>query len=379
MIRLAAPDLDEHDLAAVADVLRTGLLVQGQQVEAFEHRIEELTGAAHAVAVSSCTAALHLGLLAMRVAPGDRVAVAAYSWPASANVIALCGAAPVFVDIDARTFNMDPGALDRALRGASRVKAIMPVHAFGGMAGMAEIKAIAVRYAVPIIEDAACALGAALNGRPAGTWGDLGCYSFHPRKLVTTGEGGVIITESPEIAARVRTLRNHGQAPDAPRPDFILPGFNYRLTEFQAALGRTQLSKLHRLIAARRRLAGQYDESLDGSGVLSPISIEPSAHTYQSYVVLLPSIAARQRDRVIALLKQYGIEAGIGTHHLPLTTYWRREVGCTEGDFPVTDHVAARALTIPLHTGLSIDDQRTVVAGLRAALDEVLSSGEPSD
>jgi dTDP-4-amino-4,6-dideoxygalactose transaminase len=379
MIRLAAPDLDEHDLAAVAAVLRTGSLIQGHQVEAFELRMQELTGAAHAAAVSSCTAALHLGLLALHIAPGDSVAVAAYSWPASANVIALSGAMPVFVDIDARTFNMDPGALDNAMRGARRVKAIMPVHAFGGMADMAEITAIASRYEVPIIEDAACALGAALNGRPAGTWGDVGCFSFHPRKLVTTGEGGVVITESREIAAHVRTLRNHGQAPNAPRPDFVLPGFNYRLTEFQAALGRTQLTKLDRLIAARRQLAHQYDAWLAESGVLTPVSLENAAHTYQSYVVLLPTTAPDQRDRVMGLLRQRGIETSIGTHHLPLTTYWRRELGCKEGDFPVTDDVAARAVTLPLHTGLSVDEQRTVVEELQAALHKVLSLGATRD
>jgi dTDP-4-amino-4,6-dideoxygalactose transaminase len=375
MIRLAAPDLDEHDFAAVADVLRTGFLVQGREVEAFELRIRELTGTAHAIAVSSCTAALHLGLLALQIAPGDLVAVTAYSWPASANVIALSGAMPVFVDIDARTFNMDPGSLDRAMRVARGIRAIMPVHAFGGMAAMAEIKAIASRYEVPIIEDAACAMGAVFGGRAAGTWGDVGCYSFHPRKLVTTGEGGVVITESPDIAARIRSLRNHGQAPNAPRADFVLPGFNYRLTEFQAALGRTQLGKLERIIAVRRQLARQYDAWLSESGVVTPASLEGSAHTYQSYVLLLPLSAPGQRDRVMTLLKQRGIETSIGTHHLPLTTYWRRELGCKEGDFPVTDDVAARALTLPLHTALSTEDQRTVVEELKAALHEVRSAG----
>jgi perosamine synthetase len=379
MIRLAAPDLDEHDLAAVADVLRTGFLVQGHEVEAFELRIRELTGTTHAVAVSSCTAALHLGLLALQIAPGDLVAVTAYSWPASANVIALSGATPVFIDVDARTFNMDPGALERAMRAARGVRAIMPVHAFGGMAGMAELQAIATRYEVPIIEDAACALGAQLQGRAAGTWGEVGCYSFHPRKLVTTGEGGVVITDSGDIAARVRSLRNHGQAANSPRPDFILPGFNYRLTDFQAALGRTQLGKLDRLIAARRSLARQYDAWLAESDLLTPVSLEDAAHTYQSYVVLLSLTAPGQRDRVMTLLRERGIETSIGTHHLPLTTYWRRELGCKEGDFPVTDSVAARALALPLHTGLSTDDQQRVVEELNAALHEVHSAGAARD
>jgi dTDP-4-amino-4,6-dideoxygalactose transaminase len=379
MIRLAAPDLDREDLDAVCGVLQSGFLVQGQEVEAFEQRIKDVTGSTYAIAVSSCTAALHLGLLALQVGPGDRVAVAAYSWPASANVIALCGASPVFVDIDPQSFNMDPRALDRALCAAAPVKAVMPVHAFGAMAAMKEIKAIAAHRGVLVIEDAACALGARLDGHPAGTWGDVGCFSFHPRKLVTTGEGGAVVTNSAEIAAQVRALRNHGQAPNAPKPDFVLPGFNYRLTEFQAALGRAQMAKLDRLLTVRHQLAGHYHALLDNTGVLCPVAPQQSAHTYQSYVVLLPTTTAEQRDRAVAYLRSSGVEAGTGTHHLPLTTYWRRTLGCREGDFPGADMVAARAVTLPLHTGLSSDDQRRVVAALQAALDEVMPSRVAAD
>jgi dTDP-4-amino-4,6-dideoxygalactose transaminase len=375
MIRLAAPDLDENDLAAVCDVLRTGYLVQGRQVLAFEARMVELTGAAHAVAVSNCTAALHLALLALDIGPGDLVAVTSYSWPATANVIALCGAVPVFVDIDPRTFNMEPGALERAMRSSSRIKAVLPVHAFGGIAAMPEIRAIAVRHGVPVLEDAACALGAVLDGRPAGMWGDVGCFSFHPRKIVTTGEGGVIVTQSAEVATRARALRNHGQDPGATKPDFVLPGFNYRLTEFQAALGLAQLGKLPLLLACHRRLARRYDEWFANSAILPPIALEEASHTYQSYVVLLPTSSAEQRDGVIALLKERGIETSIGTYHLPLTTYWRQAQGCKVGDYPVTDDVAARALALPLHTSLSEEDQGRVVEELESSVRQVVSVG----
>jgi perosamine synthetase len=377
MIRLAAPDLDENDLAAVSAVLRTGHLVQGRQVEAFENQIKELTGAAHAVAVSNCTAALHLALLALNIGPGDHVAVTTYSWPASANVIALCGALPVFVDIDPRSFNMDPHALDRALGAGARVKAILVVHAFGGMADMSQIASIAARHGVPIIEDAACALGASLGGQPAGTWGEIGCFSFHPRKVVTTGEGGVLVTHSRNLAAHARALRNHGLDPDASTPAFILAGFNYRLTDFQAALGLTQLSKLNRLLETHHHLAQRYDSGFRDTRVLQPIAMEEAAHTYQSYVVLLPVQGPDQRNSVVGLLRDAGVEAGIGTHHLPLTTYWRRVLGCREGDFPVTDDVAGRALAVPLHTGLSVDDQGRVMDIVQSAVDEVRSVGAP--
>lgn len=379
MIRLSAPDLDDNDLAAVCEVLRTGYLVQGRRVEAFEHRVAALSGVAHAVAVSSGTAALHLGLLALDIGPGDAVAVATYSWPASANVIALCGAVPVFVDIDRRTFTMAPTSLEAAMRSSERIKAILPVHAFGGMASMAEISSIAAKYAIPIIEDAACALGAALGGRPAGSWGDVGCFSFHPRKLVTTGEGGVMITRSDEIAAQARALRNHGQDPRRASPDFVRPGYNYRLTDFQAALGLAQLEKLERLVSTHRRLAREYDALFAGTRVLTPLALEDAAHTYQSYVVLLPVSKAEQRDWVIARLKLRGIESGIGTHHLPLTTYWRRTLGCKVGEHPATDEVATRALALPLHSALSAEDQHRIAEEVQAALHDVLSTGESGD
>jgi perosamine synthetase len=373
MIRLAAPEIDDNDLAAVTAVLRTGYLVQGRQVEALENRVAELTGARHAVAVSSCTAALHLSLLALDIGAGDAVAVASYSWPASANVIALCGALPVFVDVNPRTFNMDPASLEQTMRSSRRIKAILPVHAFGGMAQMAEIRSIAARYEIPVVEDAACALGATLDGRPAGAWGVVGCFSFHPRKLVTTGEGGIIVTESPEVAARMRILRNHGQDLSTGRPDFVQPGFNFRLTEFQAALGLAQLDKLERIVTTHRRVAQQYNSMFADTQVLHPIALEDTAHTYQSYVVLLPVRTAEQRDRVIARLKERGIESGIGTHHLPLTTYWRRSLGCKAGDYPATDEVAARALALPIHSSVSGEDPRRIADEVQAALHHVLA------
>jgi perosamine synthetase len=368
VIRLAKPDIDEDDVAAVAEVLRSGWLVQGDRVRQLEAGIGAVVGVQHAVAVSNCTAALQLGLLALGIGHGDRVAVPTYSWPATANVVALCGADPVFIDIEPGSFNMDPRRLEEALRTWPDVKAIVPVHAFGAMADLPRILEIGERYGIPVLEDAACAIGATLHGRAAGAWGRAGCFSFHPRKSITTGEGGIVTTSDAELAARARSLRNHGIAPVAGPPDFVVPGFNYRLTELQGALGCTQLLKLPRLLARRREIATEYDRLLAGTGLQVHSTIEPASHVYQSYVVLLPPGRGAERQRVLSELHGRGIEAAIGTHHIPLTSYFRKRFGYAPGHFPVTDDVAARAVSLPLHTQLSAEQQELVVAALLAEL-----------
>ena len=366
MIRLAVPHIDEEDIEAVAAVLRSGCLVQGERVRAFEERVRSYVGTQHAVAVGNCTASLHLALLALEVGPGDQVAVTTYSWPATANVVALCGAEPVFVDIDPRTYNLDAERLETVLRGHQRVKAVLPVHAFGGMADMPRILELASRSGAAVIEDAACALGARLDGRAAGSWGQAGCFSFHPRKAVTTGEGGIITTDDGALARRLRMLRNHGIDPAAFTPDFVLPGYNLRLTEFQAALGMTQMDKLESIIGCRRALAARYDGLFAESGLDVPTALHETAHVYQSYVVLLPEGLAPRRAEIIDALRTCGIETTIGTHHMPLTTYFQRWGGFAPGDFPVTDAIAARALTLPLHSFLEAEQQERVAAELLA-------------
>jgi dTDP-4-amino-4,6-dideoxygalactose transaminase len=371
MIRLIIPSIEEDDLKAVGEALASGYLVQGERVSTFEQAVADYVGSKYAVAVSNCTAALHLSLLALDVGPGDMVLVTAYSWIATANVIELCGAKPVFVDICPDTFNMDPKSLEKTLEQlgsdrekARRIKAIMPVHTFGQMADMEAILELANRYHLPVIEDAACALGATLNGQQAGTWGVMGCFSFHPRKAITTGEGGIITTNDSKLVRRIRALRNHGQDPEASSPDFIMPGLNYRMTEFQAALGLTQMRKLDRIIASRRRLAAFYDQLLVERPLQVPVVSPGNKSVYQSYVVLLPERFAVRRDGLIASLKNKGVESSIGTCHMPITTYYRAHYGYQTGDFPVTDHVFARSLTLPLYEALSEQEQRQVVDSL---------------
>lgn len=365
MIRLTVPSIDETDLEAVREVLLSGHLVQGPRVAAFESAVASYVGTKYAVAVSNCTAALHLALLALDIGPGDRVAVTTYSWPATANVIALCGAEPVFVEIDSDTYNIDPTALERELT-ESPVKAILPVHAFGGPADMPRIDALARRYAVPIVEDAACALGAEVGARRVGTWGLMSCFSFHPRKAITTGEGGVVTTDDPALARKLRILRNHGQDPDASTPDFVAPGFNTRMTEFQAALGLSQMAKLDRVVESRRRAAAVYDTLLENTPIRAPGRLTSTRHVYQTYVVLLPQEAASRRSEIIAALREQQIETTIGTYHMPLVTYFRERFGFRQGDFPTTDSTASRAMSLPLFEGITTEQQMRVVNTLNA-------------
>lgn len=371
MIRLTIPSIEEDDLQAVRDVLMSGYLVQGPRVAAFEQAVAAYVGTHYAVAVSNCTAALHLALLALDVGPGDMVLVTAYSWPATANVIELCGAQPVFVDIRPDTFNLDPACLQKALNRlmvdaatARRVKAILPVHTFGQMADMPVILELAGRYGLPVVEDAACALGATLQGRQAGAWGVMGCFSFHPRKAITTGEGGIITTDDPNLVRRLRALRNHGQDSEAATPDFILPGFNYRMTEFQAALGITQMGKLDRIIAARRALAAGYDQLLAETPLQAPFVVADALPVYQSYVTLLPDIAIPRRAALIQELKMQGVETNIGTWHMPLTTYFRKRYDYEPGDFPVVDSVFDKSLTLPLYESMTHSQQEITVSSI---------------
>ncbi len=371
MIRLTIPTIDEEDVAAVVEVLRSGFLVQGPRVKAFEERFASYIGTKHAVALPNCTCALHLSLVALGIGQGDKVAVCTYSWPATANAIRLVGAEPVFVDIDPTTFNMDPVQLERVLSSTPGIRGVMPVHTFGGSADIEKLVAISDRHGVPLVEDAACALGTEQGGKKAGSFGKLGCFSLHPRKAITTAEGGMVTTDDDSLARSLRMLRNHGQDPDSPRPDFVEVGYNLRMTELQGALGLTQMKKLERIIDARIRGARIYDELLNGTGVRPPMALPGSRHVYQSYVVLLPVEFAGKRDAVIAAMKQREIETTLGTYHMPLIRSFRARGGHSEGEFPVTDDVASRAMTLPLYEGISLDAQQFVVTALRESLLEV--------
>ena len=261
MLKLSHPNISKDAVNAVVAVLCSGKLVQGPECEAFEQELAEYLGCSEVILVSSGTAALHVALLALDIGPGDAVLVPDFTFPATANVVALTGARPVIVDVDFETFTIMPSALEEILvcwKGPERIKAIMPVHEFGCPAKMDAINEIAKKYQLVVVEDAACAIGATFHDQKLGTLGDIGCFSFHPRKILTTGEGGVIVTNRKDLASRMRRLRNHGIDRKEGVVSFVESATNYRMTDFQAALGRHQLPCLDAWICNRRELARCY-------------------------------------------------------------------------------------------------------------------------
>jgi dTDP-4-amino-4,6-dideoxygalactose transaminase len=323
-IPITRPVLDDAELSAIAEVLRSGHLVQGRFVAEFERQVAERCQVANAVAVSNGTSALRVALASLGVGAGDVVVVTPYSWIATANVIELCGATPVFVDIDPRTFNMDPSRLHDELTKRSRtgsleaVRAVMPVHTFGNPAQIVDIVEIASAFSIPVVEDAACALGAVAGGQAAGSFGTVGCFSFHPRKIVTTGEGGMVVTDDHAIAAFARAFRNHGQQSVDGVPEFVLAGDNLRMTDIQGSIGVVQMGRLSQLIEARARLATRYDE------LLEPLGFTPQQRSagaaVQAYVALCPSPI--DAGDLIADLRDRGVEATIGTSSIPFTRHF---------------------------------------------------------
>ncbi len=345
-IRLARPDVGEEELAALEEVVRTGQLTMGPKVAEFENAIARAVGTAHAAVVSSGTAALHLALLALEVGPGDEVIVPAYTFPATANAVELCGARAVLVDVDADTFVLAPAAVAAAV--TPRTRAVLAVHLFGRPVEWEALQT-AVPQEVALVEDAAGALGARYRGTPCGALGVAACLSFHPRKIVTTGEGGAVTTDEAALDAAVRRLRHHGWETLGDMP---APGFNYRLPDLLCAIGITQLARLEGLLAARERIAGWYAERLEHA-VLTPSAAEGDRHGWQAYVVQLD-----RRDEALAALRAADIEAQIGTWALHRLAPYR-----AQGEFPGADRAFERALALPFAAAMT-EEQVHRVAGV---------------
>jgi perosamine synthetase len=352
VIRLARPDVGAEEAAAVAEVLDSGLLTMGPKVAEFESEVARVCERPHAVAVSSGTAALHLALLALGIRRRDEVVVPAFTFPATANVVALAGARPVLVDVDPETMNLDPAQVEAAV--TKRTKAVLAVHLFGRPLDWEALEAV-VPPPVALIEDAAGALGARRRDRPCGGLGVAACLSFHPRKVVTTGEGGAVVCGDEELADAVRRLRHHGIEPRGAF-DIRAPGFNYRLPDVLCAVGLPQLRRLDELLAARRRIAAAYAEQL-AEAVELPSAEDGDTHGWQAYVIKLD-----RRDEALAALRERGIEAQIGTYALHRLTAYRDQVGA----FPGADDCFERALALPLYAGMGDADVDLVAEVVRA-------------
>lgn len=345
-MRLTVPVTGPEELEAVRQVLESGFLTQGPKAAEFEAAVMSEVSSDFAFATSSCTTALHLALVALGVGPGDEVVLPDFTFPATANVVVQQGAHPVIADIDPVTFGMRADSLAACI--TDRTRAIMPVHAFGLTADMDPLMAVASEHGIPVIEDAACSLGGTYKGRPSGSIGDLGCYSFHPRKIVTTGEGGMVVTNNADLAARIAVLRTHGSVRGELFLSFVEAGFNYRLSDINAAIGVVQMARLAALLEARRRHAGILTKLLsDIPGVQPPVEPDYAEHTYQSYVVLLDS--GIDRNQVIFGMRERGIETTLGTYSMQAEPYFATMPSAMRQRAETSAQVSRAALTLPLH------------------------------
>ena len=347
MVRLAFPELGGEELAEVRAVLESGALTMGPKVDELEQLVAAACGVEHAVAVSNGTAALHLAVLALGIGEGDEVIVPAYTFPATANVVRLAGATPVLVDVDPATFNLDLAKVYEAV--TPRTKAVLAVHLFGRPLDWEELQN-AVPPEVLLLEDAAGALGARWRGMPCGGLGTMGCLSFHPRKIVTTGEGGAVTTSDADLASSIRRLRNHGLDPGA---DIAEPSTNYRLADILCAVGIPQLRRLDELLAGQTRIAAAYTERFTDV-VDVPDADEGDTHGWQAYVIRLD-----RRVEAMETLRAEGIEVQIGTYALHHLSAYR-----DQGPFPGADAAFERALALPLHSRLTDADLDRVAEGI---------------
>ncbi|MET9225263.1 DegT/DnrJ/EryC1/StrS family aminotransferase [Lentzea sp. NPDC003310] len=370
MIPVMRPLLGEEEALAAAEAVRSGWVAQGPRVREFEEAFAASVGAQHGVAVSSCTTGLHLAVHLLGIGPGDEVVVPSLSFIATANAVRYTGATPVFADIEAETGNLSASTVEPVL--TERTRAVMVVHQAGVPADVDALKALCEPRGIAVIEDAACAAGSTYRGKPVGTNALLAAWSFHPRKLLTTGEGGMVTTDDPEWAVRLKRLREHGMSVSAADrhhggsaviEQYLETAFNYRMTDIQAAVGLVQLSKLDAIITRRRELAARYHELLAGQNITTVRDPEYGTTNYQSFWVWLPEGADRQE--VLAGLAERGVSArrGIMASHLEPAYH-----GHPSAPLPVTEAFTARTLILPLFHDMTESEQDTVVSALSETL-----------
>lgn len=368
-IPISSPVTGEEEWNAIKSPLMSGWITAGPKVREFEKIFAEIHGVKHAFAVTSATTALHLSLVALGVGPGDEVIIPAFTWVSTANVVLYCGAKPVFVDIDKRSFNLDPNQLKNKI--SNKTKAIITVHLFGLCADMDAIRNISKN--IPLIEDAACAAGASYKGKYAGNLGTIGCFSFHPRKSITTGEGGMITTNDDDLADYIAKLRNHGaEVSEEQRhngakpyilPDFNILGYNYRMTDLQGAVGVVQIKKLKSIIIEREKWANFYKKELKNIDWLQlPEHPSDFSHGWQSFVTnVVAEKAPKSRNEIMETLQKNGISTRPGTHAVHMLNFYKDSMGIHENDFPNAKFANNNSMAIPLHNKMNIQDFEYVV------------------
>jgi len=369
-VPLSSPDITEADIQAVLEVLRSPRLSIGPRIEAFEAAVARRAGRKYGIGVSSGTSGLHLCVKALGIGEGDEVVTTPFSFVATTNVILFERAKPVFVDIDPASYNMDPQAVEAAI--TTRTKAILPVEVFGNAAHFDRYEAIARKHGLLMIEDCCEALGGLCGGRPTGSFGECGVFAFYPNKQITTGEGGLIVTDRQDLRDLCRSLRNQGRATDAWLSHARL-GYNYRMSELNAALGEAQMKRLDEILANRRAAAEMYNRALaDIPEIHPPPMAQPQQASWFVYVIrLADSFTQADRDAVMAYLRKHGI--GCNPYFVPihLQPYVMETLGARKGDFPVTERLAGRTIALPFFTNLSELQVQRVKAVLKDALTSV--------
>jgi len=369
-IPLIRPYFDSEELEEIKKVLDSGWVSRGPKAEEFENKIAQYVDVKYAIAVTNCTSALHLSLLSIDIKKGDEVLVADYTFPATGHAVLYCRAKPVFIDIDPRTYNIDPNLIEEKI--TKKTKAIIPVHTFGQPADMSKIISIAKEHDLKVIEDAACALDAKYRGKFAGSIGDLGCFSFHARKGITTGEGGMVVTNNEVLAKKIRKLSVFGMTPvwdrnkdgDYKIPQFENLGYNYKMSDILAAVGVVQLNKLDHIIKRKRQLAKYYDEKLESNEYITAPYVDKNVeHIYQSYVPLVNNNV--DRNKLIKRLLGKDVETQIGTFASHIQPIYNSKDKC-----PNSTEIFNRSLALPMYYALKEEEIDIVIRNLKKAIGE---------
>ena len=369
MIPITKPYFDNDEINILKECLDSGWVTQGPLTEKFENLFKEEHSCQYAVSASSCTAALHIALLALGINAGDEVIVPAFTWIKSASCVEYVGADVKFVDVEKETMNIDPAKIEEAI--TPKTKAIIAVHLFGCPAKMDEIMEIAKKHHLYVVEDCACAIGTTYKGKKVGTIGDIGCFSFHPRKAITTGEGGMCSTNDEALYYKMIQYKNHGASLTRKGADYGNPyyfgvydevGYNLRLSDIQAAVGIAQFKKLHMLLEDRKRCVDYYIEKLTGnSNIILPILPQEFGHTYQSFVILLKTGDRALRNQIMTEMQKQEIQSRPGTIAITRTEFNRKKYGLSNGDYPVAEFCEDASLTLPIYPFMKNEELDKVI------------------